>query len=91
LGFGVADAAVKKAGGDNFTRSKIAEIIGREKVKVMPDILITGGSGDGTNSALSGLLGMKLMEELGGKTSSAPVPQTRPPEPIFKVSPPTEV
>ncbi len=63
---------VNAMGGDNFTRTKIAEIIGKDKVKVMPDILITGGGGDNTNSALSGLLGMKLMEELGGKTSPAP-------------------
>jgi uncharacterized membrane protein YqiK len=59
---------VNAMGGDNFTRTKVAEIIGRDKVKVMPDILITGG-GDGSNGALSGLLGMKLMDELGGKTT----------------------
>ncbi len=69
---------VNAMGGDNFTRSKIAEIIGREKVKVMPDILITGGGGDGTNSALSGLLGMKLMEELGGKVTPSKPPVTVP-------------
>ena len=80
---------VNAMGGDNFTRTKIAEIIGKDKVKVMPDILITGGNGDGTNSALSGLLGMKLMEELGGKTNppSAPVqkPNTsaKPSEPLL--------
>jgi uncharacterized membrane protein YqiK len=65
---------VDAMGGDNFTRSKIAEIIGREKVKVMPDILITGGGDSGGNGALSGLLGMKLMEELGGKTTPAATP-----------------
>lgn len=65
---------VNAMGGDNFTRTKIAEIIGKDKVKVMPDILITGG-GDSTNSALSGLLGMKLMEELGGKTNPVTVPK----------------
>ncbi len=65
---------VNAMGGDNFTRTKIAEIIGKDKVKVMPDILITGG-GDGSNGALSGLLGMKLMEELGGKTTPPLVPQ----------------
>lgn len=57
---------VRAMGGDNFTRTKIAETIGRDKVKIIPDILITGGSGDG-GGALSGLLGLKLMEELGGK------------------------
>ena len=64
---------VNAMGGDNFTRTKIAEIIGKDKVKVMPDILITGGDG-GSNGALSGLLGMKLMEELGGKINPPPVP-----------------
>ncbi len=74
---------VTAMGGDNFTRTKIAEIIGKDKVKVMPDILITGG-GDSTNSALSGLLGMKLMEELGGgkATASTPAPASAPALPI---------
>ena len=63
---------VNAMGGDNFTRTKIAEIIGKDKVKVMPDILITGGDG-GSNGALSGLLGMKLIEELGGKVNPPPV------------------
>jgi len=57
---------VRAMGEDNFTRTKIEETIGRDKVKIIPDILITGGSGDG-GGALSGLLGLKLMEELGGK------------------------
>jgi uncharacterized membrane protein YqiK len=61
---------VKAMGGDNFTRTKIAEIIGKDKVKVMPDILIVGGN-DGSGGPLAGLLGMKLMEELGGKTAAA--------------------
>jgi uncharacterized membrane protein YqiK len=63
---------VDAMGGDNFTRVKIAEIIGRDHGKVMPDILITAG-GDDTNGALSGLLGMKLMDELGGKVMTPPV------------------
>ncbi|MEO5914194.1 MAG: SPFH domain-containing protein [Luteolibacter sp.] len=67
---------VNAMGGDNFTRTKIAEIIGKDKVKVMPDILITGGGND-SNGALSGLLGMKLMEELGGKTIPATVPKAQ--------------
>jgi uncharacterized membrane protein YqiK len=57
---------VTAMGNDNFTRTKIAEIIGRDHVKVMPDILIAGGNGDSTNGPLAGLLGMKLMQELGG-------------------------
>ncbi len=58
---------VKAMGEDNFTRTKIAETLGREKVKLIPDILITGGGGSDNNGALSGLLGLRLMEELGGK------------------------
>src|SRR6478752_7040296 len=64
---------VNAMGGDNFTRTKIAEIIGRDKVKVMPDILITGGGGGDNTNALSGLLGMKLMEELGGKPTPSSI------------------
>ncbi len=59
---------VSAMGSDNFTRAKIAEIIGREHVKVMPEILITGGSGDSTSGPLSGLLGLKLLQDLGGST-----------------------
>ena len=77
---------VNAMGGDNFTRTKIAEIIGKDKVKVMPDILITGGGGDNTNSALSGLLGMKLMEELGGKTPPVSTPPSAP-QPSFSTTP----
>jgi uncharacterized membrane protein YqiK len=59
---------VRAMGGDNFTRTKIAETIGRDKVKIIPDILITGGNGGGDNNgALTGLLGLKLMEELSAK------------------------
>lgn len=75
---------VSAMGNDNFTRTKIAEIIGRDKVKVMPDILIAGGNGDNTSGPLSGLLGLKLMQEMGavsapetpksGEKPAAPAP-----------------
>lgn len=65
---------VKAMGGDNFTRTKIAETIGRDKVKIIPDILITGGGSGEGNGALSGLLGLRLMEEIGGR--SKPVVET---------------
>jgi uncharacterized membrane protein YqiK len=51
---------VKAMGGDNFTRYKITEEIGRNAIKVIPDVLI--GSGSGTDGTLSGLMGLKLME-----------------------------
>ena len=62
---------VKAMGGDNFTRTKIAETIGREKVKIIPDILITGASGDASGGPIASLLGLKLMEELGSRKSQA--------------------
>jgi uncharacterized membrane protein YqiK len=57
--------AVDAMGSDNFTQMKITESIGNNNIKVIPDVLITGGNGDGSNSAMTGLLGMKLMETMG--------------------------
>ncbi len=51
---------VSAMGGDNFTKYKITEEIGKGNIKVIPDVLITGGSG--SEGGISGLLGMKLME-----------------------------
>ena len=82
LAIGKADAeayklAVSAMGEGNFTQLKITESIGKEKIKVMPDILITGGSND-QNGALSGLLGLRLMEEVSKKvekTSAEVLPE----------------
>ncbi|MFC0182142.1 hypothetical protein ACFFJX_06070 [Pseudarcicella hirudinis] len=63
-------------GESNFTQLKITESIGKEKIKVIPDILITGGSGD-QNGALSGLLGLRLMEEVGKKAESVSSKSTK--------------
>ena len=51
---------VKAMGGDNFTKFKITEEIGKGHIKVIPDVLI-GGNG-GADGPISGLLGLKLME-----------------------------
>jgi len=51
---------VKAMGDDNFTRYKITEEIGRNNIKVIPEILINGNGG--TESPVSGLLGLKMME-----------------------------
>ncbi len=58
--------AVGAMGGDNFTQLKITEAIGKDRIKVIPDILITGGEG-GANGPISGLLGLKLLEEVTKK------------------------
>ena len=56
---------VKAMGGDNFTRYKITEEIAKGNIKIIPDILIGGGTG--TDGGINGLLGMKLMEMMDAK------------------------
>lgn len=58
--------SVEAMGGDNFTQLKVMEAIGAQNIKIMPDILI-GGNGDGANGPISGLLGLKLLEEVAKK------------------------
>jgi len=64
--------AVSAMGGDNFTQLKITEAIGKDRIKVIPDVLITGGGGEsgGPNGPISGLLGLKLLEEVTKKMGS---------------------
>ena len=52
--------AVGAMGGDNFTKYKVTEEIGKGKIKIIPDVLINGNNGDA--NPMSGLLGLKLME-----------------------------
>jgi len=59
--------SVEAMGGDNFTQLKVMEAIGADKIKIMPDVLISGGSSDGSNGSISGLLGLKLLEEVAKK------------------------
>jgi len=56
---------VSAMGGDNFTKYKITEEIGKGNIKVIPDVLITGSNG--SEGGISGLLGMKLMEMMDTK------------------------
>ncbi|MES2849640.1 MAG: SPFH domain-containing protein [Bacteroidota bacterium] len=55
--------SVEAMGGDNFTQLKVMESIGAQQIKIMPDVLISGG-GEGGNGPISGLLGLKLLEEV---------------------------
>lgn len=57
-------------GGDNFTRYKITEEIAKGNIKIIPDILIGGGTG--TDGGINGLLGMKLMEMMDAKKTDKP-------------------
>jgi len=56
---------VKAMGGDNFTRYKVTEEIGRSRIKVIPDVLISGSNG--SEGSISGLLGLKLMNMINEK------------------------
>ncbi|UWX59872.1 SPFH domain-containing protein [Chryseobacterium oranimense] len=58
--------SVEAMGEDNFTQLKVMESIANQNVKIMPDVLI-GGSGDSANGGISGLLGLKLLEQLDAK------------------------
>ncbi|MBS1915835.1 MAG: flotillin family protein [Bacteroidetes bacterium] len=61
--------SVEAMGGNNFTQLKVMESIASQHVKIMPDVLI-GGNGDGTNSGISGLLGLQILQQLGKKVDS---------------------
>ncbi|MBS7254738.1 SPFH domain-containing protein [Flavobacterium branchiicola] len=56
---------VTAMGGDNFTRYKVTEEIGKGNIKVIPDVLISGNGG--SDGSISGLLGLKLMEMMDTK------------------------
>lgn len=59
---------VSAMGGDNFTKYKITEEIGKGNIKVIPDVLISGTNG--SEGGISGLLGMKLMEMMDAKSDA---------------------
>lgn len=63
---------VSAMGDDNFTKYKITEEIGKGGIKVIPEVLISGNNG--TDSSISGLLGMKLMEMMDAGNGK---PETR--------------
>ncbi|AIE86574.1 SPFH domain-containing protein [Fimbriimonas ginsengisoli] len=58
---------VRAMGGDNFTRFKITEEIGRGKIKIIPDLIVNGG-GDGSEGTMNGLMGLQLLQMLQSRT-----------------------
>ena len=58
--------SVEAMGGNNFTQLKVTEAIGLNKIKVIPDVLISGGS-EGANGPINGLLGLELMKQMAEK------------------------
>ncbi|MEW5675847.1 SPFH domain-containing protein [Flavobacterium enshiense] len=65
---------VSAMGGDNFTKYKITEEIGKGNIKVIPDVLISGNNG--ADGGISGLLGMKLMEMMDSNKQKPEPPQS---------------
>lgn len=59
--------AVEAMGEENFTRLKVTEAIGENKVQVIPNILINGG-GNGSGS-LEAMMGFQLLNMMGEKTA----------------------
>jgi uncharacterized membrane protein YqiK len=54
---------VHAMGAENFSKFKITEEIGRNNIKIIPQVLITGGNDSG-NGAINGLLGMNLLNQI---------------------------
>jgi uncharacterized membrane protein YqiK len=59
---------VNAMGDDNFAKLKVTEEIGKNGIRIIPEVLITG-SGDGSNGPISGLLGMELLKQITEKSS----------------------
>ena len=73
LAKGKADAesyrlAVEAMGQENFTTFKVTEEIGKNGVKIMPDMLIGGQGGSG--GAIDGLLGLQILDMMGKKVNA---------------------
>jgi len=60
--------AVDAMGKENFTTFKVTEEIGKSGIKLMPDLLITGGSGSG--NGVEGLMGLQMLEMIGKKVKT---------------------
>lgn len=71
--------AVSAMGGDNFTKYKITEEIGKGKIKIIPEVLINGNNGEA--NPMNGLLGLKLMEMIDAtkKDKDLPSDETKKP------------
>ena len=55
--------AVDAMGKENFTSYKMTEEIGKSGIKLMPELLISGGNGNG--STIDGLLGLQILDKMG--------------------------
>jgi uncharacterized membrane protein YqiK len=78
---------VKAMGGDNFTRFKITEEIGKGHIKIIPGLVLNGNAG-ATDGSLSGLMGLQLLDMLKGN-NNRPLQNQNPsssPQPVTAVA-----
>lgn len=64
IGKATAEAYEKQVaamGADNFSKFKITEEIGKNRIKIIPDVLISGGN---DANPINGLLGMELLKQV---------------------------
>lgn len=59
---------VKAMGGDNFTKYKITEEIGKGNIKIIPDLVVSGNNG--SDGSLSGLMGLQLLQMIQEKKAA---------------------
>jgi uncharacterized membrane protein YqiK len=79
LAKGQADAesyrlAVDAMGKENFTTFKVTEEIGKNHIKIMPDMLIGGGQ-NGGGGPMEGLLGLQILDMMGKKINKEDEPK----------------
>jgi uncharacterized membrane protein YqiK len=63
---------VRAMGGDNFTKFKITEEIGKGNIKIIPDLIVSGNNG--SDGSLSGLMGLQLLQMLQDKKNTDSTP-----------------
>lgn len=61
---------VSAMGGDNFTKFKITEEIGKGHIKIIPDLIVSGSNG--SEGSLSGLMGLQLLQMIQEKKKENP-------------------
>lgn len=67
---------VKAMGQENFSKLKIMEEIGKNGIKIMPDLLI--GGGDSNGGTMSALLGLEVLKKYGSdyeKVDTVKIPE----------------
>lgn len=62
-------------GADNFSQLRITEEIGRGHIKIIPEVLITGGENGGP---ISGLLGLELLKKIQTDSKVEPITDSTP-------------